>query len=216
MPRKPTKAEVEAVVRSLGSNSDTLFEITQMKAAVRLVRDDDFVDKELRAYIDQSLSLKLNDIFREAVQSKAVKKQFTVVDVLPTVDDELFTRLRTLTSHEVPIYVYSNEKQKLLFYDMIYKPTDDGYGIECFFNGGTHEALNFDKSENEFKVMCPKDSMNTAYFTKKRPLRSLGLRCAQCDFDPIKIDSKFRVLPLPEVYSGKEKDAVFLTYQTPQ
>src|SRR5438477_8659192 len=94
MPRELSFEELEQVTRKLTRDSDEFHQLAQVKAVLRLLRDDEFIDKDLLKYADQALSLKLNRILKSAVPQVQPLTGKTVGEMLSITDDEILSAMR--------------------------------------------------------------------------------------------------------------------------
>ncbi|MDE1852411.1 MAG: hypothetical protein KGI38_01555 [Thaumarchaeota archaeon] len=145
--RKPSEKEAERVVRSLLANGDELFQFTQLKASLRLLRDDEAIDKELLGYADRAISVRFNDILREAVP-KVERAERSVGEMLSVTDDPLLMAARDRR------YLVKFNDVTMPFEDLRYWAVDGGYALSVTDN--RNSTIVSKEDGGRYVVRCPK------------------------------------------------------------
>ncbi len=176
--RKPTDKEAERVVRSLLANGDELFQFTQLKASLRLLRDDEAIDKELLGYADRAVSIRFNSLLREAVP-KVEKAERSVGEMLSVTDDPL---LRAAREHR---YLVKFNDVTIPFEDLRYWAVDGGYALSTSDN--RNSTIVSKEEGGRYLVKCPKcDDQAVSLVKRGRELRAIA--CSRCRTRLVRIE----------------------------
>jgi hypothetical protein len=177
--RKPTDKEAERVVRSLLANGDELFQFTQLKASLRLMRDDETIDKELLSYADRAVSIRFNGLLREAVP-KVEKAERSVGEMLSVTDDPL---LRAARDHR---YLVKFDDVSMPFEDLRYWAVDGGYALSVSDNRST--TIVSKEEGGKYLVKCPRcDDQAVRLVKKGNQLQAIA--CSRCRTRLVRIDA---------------------------
>ena len=168
--RKPTDKEAERVVRSLLSNGDELFQFTQLKASLRLLRDDETIDKELLSYADRSISMRFNGLLKEAVP-RVEKAERSVGEMLSVTDDPL---LKSARNHR---YIVKFNNVTVPFDELRYWTVDGGYALSVSDN--RNSTIVSKEEGDRYSVKCPKCD-DQAIRLVKRGNDLEAIACSRC------------------------------------
>ena len=175
--RKPTDKEAERVVRSLLANGDELFQFTQLKASLRLLRDDETIDKELLGYADRAISIRFNGLLREAVP-RVEKAERSVGEILSVTDDPLLKEARGRR------YVVKFNDVSVPFEDLRYWAADEGYSLSVTDN---RNSTVVSKEEGRYLVKCPKcDDQPVRLIRRGEELQAIA--CSRCRTRLVRVD----------------------------
>ena len=176
--RKPTDKEAERVVRSLLANGDELFQFTQLKASLRLLRDDETIDKELLGYADRAISIRFNGLLREAVP-RVEKAERSVGEILSVTDDPLLKEARGRR------YVVKFNDVSVPFEDLRYWAADEGYSLSVTDN---RNSTVVSKEEGRYLVKCPKcDDQPVRLIRRGEELQAIA--CSRCRTRLVRVDT---------------------------
>ena len=168
--RRPSEKEAERVVRSLLANGDELFQFTQLKASLRLLRDDETVDKDLLGYADRAISVRFNGLLREAVP-RVEKAERSVGEMLSVADDPLLKAARNRR------YVVKFDDVDVPFEDLRYWAVDGGYSLSLTDN--RNSTIVSKEEEGRYLVKCPKcDDQPVKLIRRGEELRAIA--CSKC------------------------------------
>lgn len=174
--RKPSEKEAERVARSLLANGDELFQYTQIKASLRLLRDDETIDKELLKYADAAVSIRFNGLLRDAVP-RVEKSERTVGDMLSVTDDYL---LKSLKEHR---YVVKVNDIELPFEDLKYW-SSDGEGYNLSMTDNRNSTILIKEEGGRYLVKCPRcdeQVIKTKIIrSTKKTERIQAIECSRC------------------------------------
>jgi len=121
--RNFTEKEAERVARNLLLKTDEFFQFAQVKATLRLLRDDETIDKELLGYIDGAIGTQFNKLLKDTVPAPE-RPERNVGDMLSIADDTL---LRATSGHR---YIVKFNDVTMPFEDLRYWPLDTGYALD--------------------------------------------------------------------------------------
>ena len=177
--RKPTDKEADRVVRSLLANGDELFQFTQLKASLRLLRDDETIDKQLLGYADRAISIRFNGLLREAVP-RVEKAERSVGEILALTDDPLLREARGRR------YVVKFNDVSVPFEDLRYWAADQGYSLSVTDN---RNSTIVSKEEGRYLVKCPKcDDQPVRLIRRGEELQAIA--CSRCRTRLVRMDAK--------------------------
>ncbi len=158
------------MVRSLLSNGDELFQFTQLKASLRLMRDDETVDKDLLGYADKAVSIRFNSLLKEAVP-KVEKAERSVGEMLSVTDDPL---LKAAKEHR---YLVKVNDVSIPFEELRYWTVDGGYALSVTDNRSS--TIVSKEEGGQYLVKCPKcDDQAVRLVRRGRELRAIA--CSRC------------------------------------
>ena len=164
-------------MRSLLANGDELFQFTQLKASLRLLRDDETIDKDLLGYADRAISVRFNDLLKEAVP-RVEKADRSVGEMLPVTDDPL---LKAARNHR---YVVKFDDVSVPFEDLRYWAADGGYSLSVTDN---RNSTIVSKEEGRYVVKCPKcDDQPVKLIRQGEELRAIA--CSKCRTRLVRVD----------------------------
>jgi Zn finger protein HypA/HybF involved in hydrogenase expression len=167
------------VVRSLLANGDELYQFTQLKASLRLLRDDETIDKELLGYADRAISMRFNSLLKEAVP-KVEKTERSVGEMLSVTDDPL---LRSARDHR---YLVKLDDVSIPFEELRYWSVDGGYALSLSDN--RNSTVVSKEEGGHYLVKCPKCD-DQAVRLIKRGDQLQAIACSKCRTRLIRIDS---------------------------
>ncbi len=166
-------------MRSLLSNGDELFQFTQLKASLRLLRDDETIDKDLLRYADTAVSIRFNGLLREAVP-KVEKAERSVGEMLSVTDDPL---LKAAKDHR---YLVKYNDVTIPFEELRYWAVDGGYALSVTDNRSS--TIVSKEEGGQYLVKCPKcDDQAVRLVRRGKELRAIA--CSRCRTRLIRIDS---------------------------
>ena len=178
-PRKPTDKESERVVRSLLANGDELFQFTQLKASLRLLRDDDTIDKDLLGYADRAISIRFNSLLKEAVP-KVEKAERSVGEILSVTDDPLLKSARERR------YVVKFDDVSVPFEDLRYWAAEGGYSLSVTDN--RNSTIVSKEEGGRYLIKCPKcDDQPLKLIRQGEELEAIA--CSKCRTKLVRVDS---------------------------
>ncbi len=168
--RKLTEKEAERVARNLLLNTDEFFQFAQVKATLRLLRDDETVDKELLRYADRAVSAQFNRLLRDAVPGLE-KAERSVGEMLSITDDPLLKATRNRR------YIVKYNDISMPFEELRYWPLDSGYALSVSDN---RNSTIMSKEEGGFyRVRCPKCDDQAVRLVKKEG-ELMAISCSNC------------------------------------
>lgn len=135
------------MVRSLLANGDELYQFTQLKASLRLMRDDETIDKDLLSYADRAISIRFNGLLKEAVP-RVEKAERSVGEMLSVSDDPLLRAARDRR------YVVRFNDVNVPFEDLRYWATEGGYSLSVTDN--RNSTVVSKEEGGRYLVKCPK------------------------------------------------------------
>jgi hypothetical protein len=199
--RRITEREAERVSRNLLANTDEFFQFAQLKATLRLLRDDETVDKGLLTYADQAVSTQFNKLLRDAVPGLE-KAERSVGEMLSITDDPLLSSLR---DHR---YVVKYNDVSMPFEDLRYWPMDAGFALSVSDNRSTTFLSKEDG--DVYMVKCPKCDDQSIRLVKREG-ELVAISCSNCKKRLVNVDPTPTLEPKPskranlhEVRSGPE------------
>jgi len=158
------------VVRSLLANGDELFQFTQLKASLRLLRDDETIDKELLGYADRAISVRFNDLLKEAVP-RVEKPDRSVGEILSVTDDPLLKEARGRR------YVVKFKDVSVPFEDLRFWASDEGYSLTVTDN--RNSTVVSKEEGGRYLVKCPKcDDQPVRLIRRGNELQAIA--CSRC------------------------------------
>jgi hypothetical protein len=187
--RKISHEEAEQVSRNLMRNTDEFFQFAQIKAVLRLLRDDEAIDKELLRYTDHVLSLQFNKILKSAVPGVERGKK-RVGEILAITTDELLLTLKRGR------YRAKFDKIDVPLEDLYYTehPSEDGYTLS-YSDGRDESNILWTRDDGEkqvYTVECPRCDLSKEARLVKRRGELDAIVCASCKCAVIE-----RVIPSP-------------------
>ncbi len=168
--RKLSEKEAERVARSLVGNGDELFQFAQVKATLRLLRDDETIDKDLRAYADRALSAQFNRLLKDAVP-RVEKADRSVGEMLSVTDDPLLIAARGRR------YLVKFSDITMPFEDLRYWALESGYALST---SESRSSTFISKEEgSRYRIKCPKcDEQAIRLIQRNGEL--VAISCANC------------------------------------
>ncbi len=168
------------MARNLLLNTDEFFQFAQVKATLRLLRDDETVDKDLLAYADHAVSAQFNKLLRDAVPGLE-KAERSVGEMLAITEDSL---LRATRDHR---YIVRFNDITMPFEDLRYWPLDSGYALSISDNRNT---TILSKEEGvSYKVKCPKcDDQAVRLIKKEGELQAIA--CSSCRAKLVRLETE--------------------------
>ncbi len=167
------------MVRSLLANGDELFQFTQLKASLRLLRDDETIDKDLLAYADRAISIRFNGLLRESVP-KLEKADRSVGEMLSVTDDPL---LRSAKNHR---YFVKFNDVSVPFEELRYWTVDGGYALSVSDN--RNSTVVSKEEGGRYLVKCPKCDDQTVRLIKRgNDLEAIA--CSKCRTRLVRMES---------------------------
>ncbi len=158
------------MVRSLLSNGDELVQFTQLKASLRLMRDDETIDKDLLGYADKAVSIRFNSLLKEAVP-KVEKAERSVGEMLSVTDDPL---LKAAKEHR---YLVKVNDVSIPFEELRYWTVDGGYALSVTDNRSS--TIVSKEEGGQYLVKCPKcDDQAVRLVRRGKELRAIA--CSRC------------------------------------
>lgn len=167
------------MVRSLLANGDELFQFTQLKASLRLLRDDETIDKDLLGYADRAISIRFNNLLRESVP-KVEKAERSVGEMLSVTDDPL---LKAARDHR---YLVKFNEVTMPFEDLRYWAVDGGYALSVTDNRST--TIMSKEEGGRYLVKCPRCDDQAVKLVKKG-IDLQAIACSKCRMKLVRIDS---------------------------
>ncbi len=193
--RKPTEKEAERVVRSLLANGDELYQFTQLKASLRLLRDDETIDKDLLGYADRAVSIRFNNLLKESVP-KVEKADRSVGEMLSVTDDPL---LKAAREHR---YLVKVNDVTMPFEDLRYWAVDGGYALSVSDNRNT--TIVSKEEGGRYLVKCPRcDDQAVSLVKKGNELQAIS--CSKCRTKLVRIDAPKVLRKVREPVERKQK-----------
>ena len=178
--RKPTEKEAERVVRSLLANGDELYQFTQLKASLRLLRDDETIDKELLGYADKAISVRFNGLLREAVP-RVEKAERSVGEMLSVTDDPLLIAARDRR------YLVKFNDVDVPFEDLRYWAADGGYSLSVTDN--RNSTVVSKEEGGRYLVKCPKcDDQPVRLIRQGEELQAIA--CSRCRTRLVRVETR--------------------------
>ncbi len=135
------------MVRSLLANGDELFQFTQLKASLRLLRDDETIDKDLLNYAETAVSIRFNSLLKEAVP-KVEKAERSVGEMLSVTDDPL---LKAARDHR---YLVRFNDVSIPFEELRNWAVDGGYALSISDN--RNSTIVSKEEGGRYLIKCPK------------------------------------------------------------
>ncbi len=167
-------------MRSLLANGDELFQFTQLKASLRLLRDDETIDKDLLGYADRAISIRFNGLLREAVP-KVEKAERSVGEMLSVTDDPLLKAARNRR------YVVKFNDVRVPFEDLRYWAADGGYSLSVTDN--RNSTIVSKEEGGRYLVKCPKcDDQPVRLIREGEELQAIA--CSRCRTRLVNVDAK--------------------------
>ena len=158
------------MVRSLLANGDELFQFTQLKASLRLLRDDETIDKDLLGYADKAISIRFNNLLKDAVP-KVEKAERSVGEMLSVTDDPL---LQATRDHR---YLVRFNDVTMPFEDLRYWAVDGGYALSITDN--RNSTIVSREEGGRYLVKCPKcDDQAVRLVKRGNDLQAIA--CSRC------------------------------------
>ena len=150
--------------------TDEFFQFAQVKATLRLLRDDEVIDKELLSYADSAISAQFNKLLKAAVPSPE-KPGRNVGEMLPITDDPL---LRATTSRR---YLVKYNDASMPFEELHYWPLEAGYALSISEN---RDSTIISKAEDSsYQVKCAKcDVQPVRIINREGELQAIA--CSRC------------------------------------
>ncbi len=167
------------MVRSLLANGDELYQFTQLKASLRLLRDDETIDKDLLGYADRAISIRFNGLLKEAVP-KVEKAERSVGEMLSVTDDPL---LRSARDHR---YIVKFNDVSIPFEELRYWVVDGGYALSLSDN--RNSTVVSKEEGGRYLVKCPRCD-DQAVRLIKRGDELQAIACSKCRTRLVRIDS---------------------------
>ena len=167
------------MVRSLLANGDELFQFTQLKASLRLLRDDETIDKDLLGYADRAVSIRFNNLLRESVP-KVERAERSVGEMLSVTDDPL---LKAARDHR---YLVRFNDITMPFEDLRYWAVDGGYALSVSDSRNT--TIVSKEEGGRYLVKCPKCD-DQAVKLVKRGNELQAIACSKCRTKLVRIDA---------------------------
>ncbi len=158
------------MVRSLLANGDELFQFTQLKASLRLLRDDETIDKDLLGYADRAISIRFNSLLKEAVP-KVEKAERSVGEMLSVTDDPL---LKSARDHR---YLVKFNDVSIPFEDLRYWAVEGGYALSVSDN--RNSTVVSKEEGGRYLVKCPRCD-DQAVRLIKRGAELQAIACSKC------------------------------------
>ncbi len=168
--RKLSEKEAERVARNLLLNTDEFFQFAQVKATLRLLRDDETIDKDLLAYADRAVSTQFNKILKDAVPGLE-KADRSVGEMLSITDDPL------LKSVQNRRYLVKVNDANIPFEELRYWPLDSGFALSTSDNRNS-TILSKDEG-GVYRLKCPKCD-DQAIQLIKREGELMAIACSNC------------------------------------
>ncbi len=166
------------MVRSLLANGDELFQFTQLKASLRLLRDDETIDKEMLAYADRAISIRFNGLLKEAVP-RVEKPERSVGEMLSVTDDPLLKEARGRR------YLVKFNDVSVPFEDLRYWAADEGYSLSVTDN---RNSTVVSKEEGRYLVKCPScDDQPVRLIRRGEELQAIA--CSRCRTRLVRADT---------------------------
>ena len=166
------------MVRSLLANGDELFQFTQLKASLRLLRDDETIDKDLLGYADRAVSIRFNSLLIEAVP-RVEEAERRVGEMLPVTDDPLLQEARGRR------YVVRFNDASVPFEDLHYWAADEGYSLSVTDN---RNSTIVSKAEGRYLVKCPKcDDQPVRLIRRGEELQAIA--CSRCRTRLVRVET---------------------------
>lgn len=173
------------MVRSLLANGDELFQFTQLKASLRLLRDDETIDKDLLSYADRAISIRFNGLLREAVP-KVEKAERSVGEMLSVTDDPLLMAARNRR------YVVKFNDATVPFEDLRYWAADGGYSLSVTDN--RNSTIMSKEEGGRYLVKCLKcDDQPVRLIREWDELQAIA--CSRCRTRLVRVDRPSRKPP---------------------
>ncbi len=167
------------MVRTLLANVDDLYQFTQLKASLRLLRDDETIDKDLLAYVDRSISIRFNNLLKEAVP-KIEKAERSVGEILSVTDDPL---LRSAKDHR---YLVRVDNINIPFEELRYWDVEGGYALSISDN--RNSTIVSKEEGGRYLVKCPKcDDQAVRLIKKGSELQAIA--CSKCRTRLVRIET---------------------------
>ena len=167
-------------MRSLLANGDEFFQFTQLKASLRLLRDDETMDKDLLAYADMAVSVRFNGLLREAVP-RVEKAERTVGEMLSVTDDPLLKEVRHRR------YVVKFDDLSVPFEDLRYWGADEGYSLSV--TDSRNSTIVSKEEGGRYVVKCPKCDDQPVRLVR-RGEELLAIACSRCRTRLVRVDTK--------------------------
>ncbi len=167
------------MVRSLLANGDELYQFTQLKASLRLLRDDETVDKVLLSYADRAISVRFNSLLKESVP-KVEKAERSVGEMLSVTDDPLLKSARDNR------YLVKFNDIIVPFEELRYSAVDGGYALSVSDN--RNSTIVSKEEGGRYLVKCPKcDDQDLRVIKEGDELQAIA--CSKCKTRLVKIDA---------------------------
>ncbi len=167
------------MVRSLLANGDELYQFTQLKASLRLLRDDETIDKELLSYADRAISIRFNSLLKESVP-KVEKAERSVGEMLSVTDDPL---LKSARDHR---YLVRFNDIIVPFEELRCWAVDGGYALSVSDN--RNSTIVSKEEGGRYLVKCPKcDDQDVRIIKKGDELQAIA--CSKCRTRLVRIDA---------------------------
>ena len=166
------------MVRSLLANGDELFQFTQLKASLRLLRDDETIDKELLGYADMAIGVRFNGLLREAVP-RVEKAERSVGEILSVTDDPLLKAARNRR------YLVKFDDVSVPFEDLRYWAANGGYALSVTDN--RNSTIVSKEEGGRYLVKCPRcDDQPLKIIRRGDELRAIA--CSKCKTRLVRVD----------------------------
>ena len=176
--KKLPKEVIDSIYRQLSSESDSLYQLTQIKAIFRLLRDEDGINKDSLALANSSLNEKINELLIKVTKVTQSSPHFIrVKDVIGKryLKDNLFIALRNMDID------YHVEGDIINLTDLIFHRLDSDE-----FAAGNHYSL---LDETGFTAITSSGFSTSNYF----------IYCWKCDktiLEKISLSSENGLIPL--------------------
>ena len=167
-------------MRSLLANGDELFQFTQLKASLRLLRDDETIDKDLLSYADRAIGIRFNGLLKEAVP-RVERSERSVGEMLSVTDDPLLTEARERR------YVVRFNDVNVPFEDLRYWAADGGYSLSVTDN--RNSTIMSKEEGGRYLVKCPKcDDQPVRLIRQGDEL--VAIACSRCRTRLVRVEGR--------------------------
>lgn len=171
--------------------TDEFFQFAQVKATLRLLRDDEAINKELLSYADSAISTQFNRLLKDAVPALE-RPERNVGEMLPITDDPL---LRATTSRR---YLVKYNDVSMPFEELHYWPLDAGYALSLSEN--RNSTIISKAEDGPYQVKCAKcDDQPVRIINRGGELQAIA--CSRCGARMVRLGA----MPPRRKQSGKAK-----------
>lgn len=151
-------------------NGDELFQFAQVKATLRLLRDDETIDKDLLAYADRALSAQFNRLLKDAVP-RVEKTDRSVGEMLSVTDDPLLRAARGRR------YLVKLSDTSMPFEDLRYWALESGYALST---SDSRSSTFISKEEgSRYRIKCPKCDEQAIRLVQRNG-ELMAIACSSC------------------------------------